>query len=326
MSPYGWLLMINCSVQTLSVVIVSVCACAWDVSSRCFCFILAGQLTVTSWRVDHQEASSCQTHLFSSQASQCSCEPSKWDDTVLPRVCPHTASPQWGICIWVHHWLNIAAGQTLCRIPSSAKALKQYNFCSSGLVWQAHSSSHLYICSNVHSMSAWPALIASRLTVDQKIQAHQSEQLSAFHCRMYMEMYSCSVCMFPQTTFMWEMSLCLASKISSRSTCLSGKAWVSNHNHPACKLVTSHWCYRFVQIQHTATLLHGHWPHGQKLVCICIIAVTAFWGLSSLSCCLCWDFKMWLTSAHGWAAEIVVSVGMALPQNLMSIQRWKPAQ
>ena len=79
-------------------------------------------------------------------------------------------------------------------------------------------------------MSAWPALTASRLTVDQKTQAHQSERIPAFHRRTYTEMYSCSVCMFPQTIFMWEMSFCLASKISSRSTCLSGKAWVSHHN------------------------------------------------------------------------------------------------
>ena len=164
-------------------------------------------------------------------------------------------------------------------------------------------------------MSAWPALIASKLTLDQKTQAHQSEKFSAFHCRTYMEMYSCSVCMFPQTTFMWEMSLCLASKISSRSTCLSGKAWVSNHNHPACKLVTPPWCCRFVHIQCAATVLHGHWPHGQKFACICIIAVTALWGLSLLSCCLCldcWnvtDISSWVScrncciSWHGATAE-----------------------
>ena len=121
----SWKSQLSLLLLLVSLLLLSMYACAWDVLSRCFCFILAGQLTFTSWRVDHQEASPCQAHLLSGQTSQCSCEPSKWDDTVLPGVCPHTAPPQWGVCVWLHYWLNIAAGQTLCCIPSLAKALRQ---------------------------------------------------------------------------------------------------------------------------------------------------------------------------------------------------------
>ena len=167
----------------------------------------------------------------------------------------------------------------------------------------------------------------SRLTVDQQTQVYQSKRVFAFHCRTYMEMYSCSVCMSPQTIFMWEMSFCLASKISSRSTCLSGKVWVSHHNLLACKTVAPHWCCCFVPIQHTATILHGTLAIRQAF-CLHLHLCRSL-HFEAWLCCLnvsAWIVEMWLTWAHGWAAEIVVSVGMALPQNLMSIQRWEPAQ
>ena len=44
---------------------------------RSFCLVLVGQSFVASWGMDHQETTSCQTHILSSQTSQRSCEPCK---------------------------------------------------------------------------------------------------------------------------------------------------------------------------------------------------------------------------------------------------------
>lgn len=83
-------------------------------SRRCVRVFLAWRHSFECGRVDHQKAPLGKAHLLGSQASECSHQPCKWVDCLLPRMCAHKTSQTGRACLRLHYWQNSAFGEPSC--------------------------------------------------------------------------------------------------------------------------------------------------------------------------------------------------------------------